>query len=97
MMNNKKIFTTNQKKSNIGFFHGFISIIGGIILGYLIMMVFSKYMIGDNAIKIMPSIIITPITISFAGLWLLFSTTLFSSSTKFITASSVCILIIEVF
>jgi len=92
-MNNK---TTNKKRSSIDLFRGLIAIFGGIILGYLIMMVFSKYMIGDNAIKIMPSIILTPIIISFAGLWLLFSKTLFSCASKFLVASIACILIIEV-
>ena len=87
---------TNEKKSNIGFFHGTLSLFGGVILGYLIMMTFSKYIPGDYAIKIIPSVILTPIIISISGLWLLFSQTLKSSIIKFTTACIVLLVLIEV-
>ena len=95
-MNNQTTITTKKMRSSIDLFRGLIAIFGDIILGYLIMMIFSKYMIGDNAIKIMPSIILTPVIISFTGLWLLFSKTLVISVIKFVTACIVCIFIIEV-
>jgi len=93
----KKKIKINEKKSNIGFFHGTLSICGGIILGYLVMMVFSKYTPGDYAIKIIPSVILTPIIISFTGLWLLFSPTLSSSMIKFIIACIILFILIKGF
>jgi len=86
-----------KKKSKIGFFHGTLSIIGGILLGYLIMMVFSMYIPGDNAIKIMPSIIVTPIAICIAGLWLLFSKTTIVCILKILLLSIILIFFIKVF
>ena len=96
-MNIRTFSKTNERKSKIGFFHGIISLIGGIILGYLIMMTFSKYMPGDYAIKIIPSIILTPIIITILGLWLLFSQTLTTSIIKFIIACAILFILIEVF
>jgi hypothetical protein len=95
-MNNKNIHKVNRKKSKIGFFHGILSLFGGVILGYLVMMTFSKYMPGDYAIKIIPSIILTPIIISLAGLWLLFSQTLMSNVIKFTTACTILFILIKV-
>lgn len=93
-MNN--IRNSNERKPRIGFLHGTLSILGGVILGYLIMMTFSKYMPGDYAIKIIPSIILTPIIISLSGLWLLFSQTINSSIIKFVIACIILFILLKV-
>ena len=87
----------NAKKSNIGFVHGFISIFGAVLLSYLTMMCFSKYMPFDTAIKIVPAFILTPMLISFYGIWLLFSKTIIKSLIKLSTLSLVFIILLKVF
>jgi len=94
-LNTQKIL--KKRKPHIGFLHGSISLIGAIILSYLIMMVFSKYMPGDYAVKIIPSIIITPILISITGLWLLFSHTIILSLIKFLVSTILLSILIKVF
>lgn len=93
---NKKKFSINEQKSTIGFVHGSISIIGGIVLAYLSMMLFSKFMPGDYGIKIVPSIVLTPIVMSLFGLWLLFSKSILHSILKLLIACSIFILILKV-
>ncbi len=93
----KKLFNINGQKSKIGFTHGFTCIVGGIILAYLTMMLFSKFMPGDYGVKIVPSIILTPILICVFGLWLLFSKTIFQSLLKFIIPSIILFIIIKGF
>lgn len=96
-MSIKSIFNLNEQKPYIGFAHGFTCIIGAIILGYLCMMLFSKFMPGDYGVKIIPSIVLTPIMISLFGLWLLFSKSIFSSIIKLFALGAVFIVILEVF
>lgn len=95
-MKKEKTFNLNEQKSNIGFVHGFTCIIGAVILGYLSMMIFSKFMPGDYGLKIVPSIVLTPITISVFGLWLLFSKSIFSSFIKLFVLSALFIIILKV-
>ena len=95
-MNNKRIFKLNEQKSNIGFVHCCISTFGGIILAYLFMMLFSKFIPGDYGIKIVPSIVLTPIFMSIFGLWLLFSKTTFKAFLKLTLACIVFLFILKV-
>jgi len=95
-MNTKKTFKTNEQKSKIGFVHGSISIIGGIVLSYLFMMLFSKFMPGDYGVKIVPAIVLTPIFISLFGLWVLFSRSILYALSKLLIACSIFILILKV-
>jgi len=95
-MNSQKNSITNETKSKIGFVHGTISLVGGVILAYLFMMIFSKYFPGDYAVKIIPSIVLTPIVISIFGIWLLFSQSVRVSIIKFTIACILFVFIIEV-
>lgn len=95
-MNNKKTFKLNEQKSTIGFVHGFLSIIGGIVLAYLSMMLFSKFIPGDYGIKIVPSIVLTPIFVSIFGLWILFSKSILQSIIKLVLACIILLIILKV-
>ena len=95
-MNSNTHKQLKKRKPQIGFLHGTISLFGAIILAYLTMMVYSKYMPGDYAVKIIPSMILTPILISILGLWLLFSQKLSTCLFKFLLSSIMLILIIKV-
>ena len=54
-----------EKKYNIGFFHAFMSILFSFILAFLSSMFLSTLISGDNALKIIPFLILTPIFINF--------------------------------
>lgn len=92
-----KISNTKEQKSKIGFAHGSISIMGGIVLAYLFLMVFTKYMPGDYGVRIVPSIVLTPIFISIFGLWLLFSKSIFQAIFKFVLPCIFLLLILKAF
>ena len=87
----------NSRKSNIGYVHGFICIFGSIALSYLTMMCFSKYIPADTAIKIVPAYMTTPLLISFYGIWLLFSKSIFKSLIKVLSLCLIFILALKVF
>jgi len=93
---NKETIKINEQKSKIGFVHGFLSIIGGIVLAYLFMMLFSKFMPGDYGIKIVPSIVLTPIFISIFSLWILFSKSILIAFYKLSLACIVFLIILKV-
>lgn len=88
--------TVHESKSKLGFAHGTLTIIGSILLSYLTMMVFSKYMVGDYAVKIIPSIILTPVMISIYALWLLYSKSFLICLEKVFILSFLLLFIIEV-
>ena len=87
MFQNMKNFIT-EPKSKIGWVHGTISTLGGVVLGFLTMMIYSKFILADMATKIFPSVIITPILITCFALWLLFSKSLLDSLKKLILYST---------
>ena len=64
-----------RTKSKIGLVHGIIACIGAVVLSFLTTMILSTIISGNYAIKIIPSMILTPILISFYGIWLLFCKT----------------------
>lgn len=84
-----------EPKSKIGWVHGTITVLGAIILGYLTMMLYSKFMIGDNGIKIVPSMIISPVLIVFYSIWLLFSRTIIKSLTKLLILATIFTIILR--
>lgn len=73
----------NEPKTKIGWVHGICTIIASIILAYLTAMLYSSLNFSDYAIKMIPAMIMTPILISFFGIWLLNSSTLFIMLKKF--------------
>ena len=95
-MNNRTLSNINEQKSKIGFVHGFVSIVGGVILSYVFMMLFSKFMPGDYGIKIVPSIVLTPIFMSIFGLWLLFSKTTLKAFLKLTVTCIMFLIILQV-
>lgn len=64
-----------ESKSKIGLVHAALACIGAVLLSYLTTMLLSSIIIGDFALKIIPSMILTPILMSFYGIWILFSRT----------------------
>ena len=86
-----------EPKSKIGWVHGTITILGATILAYLTMMIYSKFMVGDYGIKIIPSMIITPILIACYSIWILFSNTIINAIFKVIFLSIVILIILKVF
>ncbi len=95
MLNNLKNYLY-QAKSKIGFGHGSIVVFGSIILSYLTMMLYSKYMFGDYGVKIVPSMILTPLLMSAFSFWLLFSKTIMQSIQKFFLTSLLFIIILKI-
>lgn len=75
-----------EPKSQIGWVHGFIACFGAVLLSYLSTMILSTLLIGDFAQRIIPSMILTPILMSFWGIWILFSKTRYLAIKKFILA-----------
>ncbi|WP_044417404.1 hypothetical protein [Halarcobacter anaerophilus] len=71
-----------ESKPKIGLVHGISTILGSFILAFLSMMVFSKFMQGDFAFKVMPSVVFTPVLTTVYGFWLLFSKNLFACFSK---------------
>jgi len=86
-----------EPKSKLGFTHGVLALLGSFFLAFLTMMLFSKFMVGDYAFKIMPSVILTPILISLYAIWLLFSLTLLRCILKISLLASLLIVMIKVF
>lgn len=85
-----------EPKSKIGWVHGTITIIGSIILAYLTMMIYTKLMLGDNGVKIVPSMIITPVLIACYSIWLLFSRTIIKSFTKLLALAAIFAIVLKV-
>lgn len=77
-------FFFNEPKNKIGWVHGILTIVFSTILAYMSSMLFSTFDFQDYAIKIIPAMIITPILMSFFGLFLLFSSTLLNMLKKFL-------------
>lgn len=86
-----------EPKSKIGWVHGTITILGSIVLGYLTMMIFTKLIPGDYGIKIVPSLILTPVLIACYSLWILFSNTILKSLLKTTVLTLFLIIVLEVF
>jgi len=95
MINSFKDYLS-KPKSKIGFGHGIITILGAIILGYLTMMIYSKAMVGDYGVKIVPSMVLTPLLISLYAIWLLFSNTIIHCIKKFSILTLIFIIILKV-
>ncbi|RXJ69120.1 hypothetical protein CRV08_03665 [Halarcobacter ebronensis] len=87
----------NEPKPKIGLVHATFAILGSFVLAYLTMMVYSKFMVGDYAIKIMPTVIFTPILIPLYGIWLLFSKKLLMVILKILAILIPCIILLKVF
>ncbi len=77
-------FFFNEPKTKIGWVHGILTIVFSTILAYMSSMLFSTFDFQDYAIKIILAMIITPILMSFFGLFLLFSSTLLNMLKKFL-------------
>jgi len=77
------IIFLKEPKSKIGWVHGILACIGALFLAYLSAMIMSKIIVGDYAIKIIPSMILTPIFISMYSIWLLFSRNTWQCLKKF--------------
>lgn len=86
-----------EPKSKIGWVHGSITILGAIVLGYLTMMLYAKFMIADNGVKIIPSMILTPVLIACYSIWILFSKTIIKSLIKVASLAIVLTIILKVF
>jgi len=86
-----------EPKSKIGWVHGTICILGSIILAYLTMMLYSKFMIGDNGVKIVPPMILTPVLIACFSIWLLFSKTIMQSIQKLLILTLFFSILLKVF
>lgn len=66
----------NESKANIGWIHGILSTFGGVICAYLLMLNITNFIDADYAIKLIPSMILTPIMSTVFGMWILFSQTI---------------------
>ncbi|QKF82596.1 hypothetical protein [Halarcobacter ebronensis] len=96
-MFNKIYSYMNESKPKIGLVHATLAILGSFVLAYLTMMVYSKFMIGDYAIKIMPSVIFSSILIPLYGIWLLLSKKLLLVILKIVVILLPCIILLKVF
>ncbi len=85
-----------EPKSKIGWVHGSISCMAALLLAFLTMMLVSKFIIGDYAIKMVPSMIFTPILISFYGIWILFSKNLMQSLLKVFLSAFLLMFLLKV-
>lgn len=81
MLKNISIFL-HEPKTKIGWVHGLCACIGGTYLSFFSMMSISYMLDADYAIKLLPTMISTPILICIFGLWLLYSQTLFKCLKK---------------
>lgn len=82
-----------RPKNQIGWVHGILACIGGIILSFLFMAFITSILPFDYALNIIPSMIITPILVSIVGIWILFSKNLLEVIKKIIYTSIVLIFI----
>lgn len=64
-----------EPKPRIGFGRGIFIVITSMILSYITMMLYAKFMVGDVGVKIVPAMIITPLCWVGYAFWLLFSKT----------------------
>ncbi|MGE4382340.1 MAG: hypothetical protein AB7D41_03985 [Arcobacter sp.] len=74
----------NESKTKIGWVHGILTIVFSVVLAYLFAMLFSTFAFKDYAIKIIPAMILTPILISFFGIYLLNSVSILNMLKKFL-------------
>ncbi len=81
MLKNITIFL-HEPKIKIGWVHGLFACIGGAYLSFFSMMSMSYILDADYAIKLLPTMISTPILLCFFGLWLLYSQTIFDCLKK---------------
>lgn len=87
-------FFLYEPKTKIGWVHGLLACIGGAYLSFFSMMSLSHMIDADYAIKLLPTMISTPILICFFGLWLLYSQTLFHCLKKIFFASIAIVAVI---
>ncbi len=90
----KKDFMTllYEPKTKIGWVHGILACIGGFYLSFFSMMSLSYIIKADYAIKLLPTMIITPILICFFALWLLLCSTLLCCLKKILYATGLIML-----
>lgn len=63
-------------KTTIGWAHGVLTLVGAFSLAYLGGMSVTLVLKGDAAMRLLPSMLLTPLLICCFGFWLLFSKTL---------------------
>ena len=63
-------------KTTIGWVHGALTVVGAFALAYLGGMSTSLVLKGDAAMRLLPSMLLTPLLVCCFGFWLLFSKTL---------------------
>ncbi len=63
-------------KTTIGWVHGVVTLVGAYGLAYLSGMSLSLVFKGDAAMRLLPSMLFTPLLVCCFGFWLLFSKTL---------------------
>ncbi len=77
-----KLFAFNEPKTTIGWAHGMMAILGAFALAYSSGMSLSTLLEGDAAMRLLPSMLLTPVMACGFGFWLLFSKTLLHVSLK---------------
>jgi len=83
-----------EPKSKIGWVHGLIACIGALFCAYLTMMIFTSLARNDYALRIIPSIILTPILICAYSLYFLFTQKIISVIKKIFTLLFVLLIIL---
>ena len=71
-------------KTTIGWVHGVITLLGAYGLAYLSGMSLSLVLKGDAAMRLLPSMLLTPLLVCCFGFWLLFSKTLLDVVVKIV-------------
>ncbi|MCV6607864.1 MAG: hypothetical protein OIF32_06610 [Campylobacterales bacterium] len=78
----KLISTIYESKSHIGWTHGVLSVVGGVVLAFFSGTLLTSFLAGDFPLRIVPSMILTPILVSIFGIWILFSNTIYTAIQK---------------
>jgi len=71
-------------KTTIGWAHGVLTLLGAYGLAYLSGMSLSLLFKGDAALRLLPSMLLTPLLVCCFGFWLLFSKTLLEVIVKIV-------------
>ncbi len=71
-------------KTTIGWVHGAVTLVGAYGLAYLSGMSLSLVFKGDAAMRLLPSMLLTPLLVCCFGFWLLFSKTLLDVMVKMV-------------
>ncbi|AFL68897.1 hypothetical protein [Sulfurospirillum barnesii] len=78
------LFHFKEPKTTIGWAHGIMAILGAFALAYGSGMSLSTLLQGDAAMRLLPSMLLTPVMACGFGFWLLFSKTLLHVSIKIV-------------